>query len=110
MVSVGQDIDTMIGARQRGLEGLFGRVLWWTHLSNAEQADILIVSEEPVSKGVRRINAVTGTYAKNVLEESEEITPAATCAKMEPAEKLKECKLLQTLSSPRPSMSRGRRS
>merc|ERR1719487_1204626 len=99
VVSVGQEIDTMIGAPDNEDWKAFSvEFCGGTHLSNAEQAGtFLIVSEEPVSKGVRRINAVTGTYAKNVLEEFEEITGrVATCAKMEPVEKLKECKLLQT--------------
>merc|ERR1711998_672595 len=75
VVSVGQAIDPMIGAPDNEDWKAFSvEFCGGTHLTNSEQAGkFLIVSEEPVSKGVRRISAVTGNHAKNTLEEYAEI-------------------------------------
>lgn len=99
VVSVGQDISPMIGAPENeDWKAYSVEFCGGTHLSNSSQAGrFLITSEEPVSKGVRRICAVTGNHAINVLEEYDEIkSRVEACASMEPAAKLKECKALQT--------------
>jgi len=99
VVSVGADVDTMIGAPDNEDWKAFSvEFCGGTHISNAEQAGVfLITSEEPVSKGVRRISAVTGKHAECVLEEFAEISArVAACAGMDNVDKLKECKLLQT--------------
>jgi len=99
VVSVGAEINTMIGDPDNEAWKAFSvEFCGGTHLSNASQADIfLITSEEPVSKGVRRITAVTGNHARNVLDEYEEIKQCIqACDAMEPAQKLKESKVLMT--------------
>jgi len=99
VVSVGAEINTMIGAPDNEDWKAFSvEFCGGTHLSNAEQAGtFLITSEEPVSKGVRRVTAVTGNHAANVLEEYEECKSLiAACGQMENAVKLAQCKLLQT--------------
>jgi len=98
VVSIGSEINTMIGAPDNeDWKAYSVEFCGGTHLTNASQAGtFLITSEEPVSKGVRRISAVTGNHAKNTLEEFEEIKVLVTaCETMEPALKLRECKTLQ---------------
>lgn len=99
VVSIGAEINSMIGAPDNeDWKAYSVEFCGGTHLSNAEQAGtFLITSEEPVSKGVRRVTAVTGQHAVNVLEEYEECKSLiAACQKMEGAQKLASCKLLQT--------------
>jgi alanyl-tRNA synthetase len=99
VVSIGQEIGAMIGTPDNEEWKAFSvEFCGGTHLTNATQAGkFLITSEEPVSKGVRRINAVTGKHADVVLEEYAEINARVdACGSMEGAEKLKEAKLLQT--------------
>jgi len=99
VVSVGQEITAMIGEPDNEAWKAYSvEFCGGTHLSNAEQAErFLITCEEPVSKGVRRITAVTGQHAKNVLDEYEELKARiAKCETLAPAEKLKEKKLLNT--------------
>lgn len=98
VVSIGQDIDEMISAPDNEDWKSFSvEFCGGTHLGNSTTAGkFLITTEEPVSKGVRRIVACTGNHAMNVLEDFAEIKARVlACDSMEPALKLKECKHLQ---------------
>jgi len=98
VVSIGQEIDAMISAPDNEEWNAYSvEFCGGTHLGNSTTAGkFLITSEEPVSKGVRRIVACTGNHAVNVLEDYEEIkSRVQACNDMEPENRLKECKLLQ---------------
>lgn len=71
VVSVGQPVDELIN--NSGDHGAFAiEFCGGTHLTNTSQAgDFVLVSEEGISKGVRRIVGVTGKEAKDAIEAGE---------------------------------------
>ena len=68
VVSVGQPVDELIN--NSGDHSAFAiEFCGGTHLTNTSQAgDFVLVSEEGISKGVRRIVGVTGQEAKDAIE------------------------------------------
>ena len=69
VVSVGQSVDELIN--NSGDHSAYAiEFCGGTHLTNTSQAgDFVLVSEEGISKGVRRIVAVTGQEAKAAIED-----------------------------------------
>jgi len=75
VVCIGKEIDTLIeDPKNKDWAGYSVEFCGGTHLSNSSQmANFLITKEESVSKGTRRIEAVTGEYAQNAKDAFEEL-------------------------------------
>ncbi|HVT87922.1 MAG TPA: alanine--tRNA ligase [Tepidisphaeraceae bacterium] len=90
VVSIGAPVSELLGNpnnekwRQFSIEFCGG-----THLSNSSDVgDFLITAEESVSKGVRRIVALTGDHAKKSLAAERELELAIATAQKMPDEKV----------------------
>jgi len=107
VVCVGKPIDTLIeDPKNEDWKGYSVEFCGGTHLGNSSQIEkFFITKEESVSKGTRRIEAITGAYAQDAQDAYEElqalVQAAAGLAEKERLVELKalERRLVQTTLS-----------